>query len=35
MSLFKKAEEKSTRLKAFVYGETGTGKTINSCRLIS
>ena len=30
MSLFKKAEEKPTRLKAFVYGETGTGKTITA-----
>lgn len=30
MSLFKKAEESAERLKLFVYGGTGTGKTITA-----
>lgn len=30
MSLFKKAESSANRLKLFVYGETGTGKTITA-----
>lgn len=30
MSLFKKAEEQADRLKMYVYGEAGTGKTITS-----
>jgi hypothetical protein len=30
MSLFKKAEPQARRLKMYIYGETGTGKTITS-----
>ena len=30
MSMFKKAETQADRLKMYIYGEAGTGKTVTS-----